>query len=175
MNLDKINLDKIFQSKLFRGIILGLLVLIVVLAILKIGMFIGVKKADFSHRWSDNYRSNFGGPQNGFMEGFGDRDFMDANGISGQVIKINITTDKTQPTTIVVKGRDNVEKIIVVNDKTTIRRFMDDIKIADLKVDEYVVIIGEPNSSGQIEAKFIRVMPQQPSMMPMSPNPIIPN
>ena len=40
MNLDKINLDKIFQSKLFRSVILGLLVFIVVLAILKIGMFI---------------------------------------------------------------------------------------------------------------------------------------
>ena len=109
------------------------------------------------------------------MGGIGDQDFMDANGISGQVIKINITADKTQPTTIVVRGLDNVEKIIVVNNKTTIRRLMDDIKIADLKVDEYVVIIGEPNSSGQTEAKLIRVMPQPPSMMPMSPNPIIPN
>lgn len=167
------NLDKIFQSKLFRGVILGLLTLVVVLSILKIGMFVGIKKADFSHRWSDNYHRNFGGPRNGFMEGFGDRDFMEANGIFGQIIKINSPTDQAQLTTIVVKGRNNVEKMIAVNDKTIIKRFMEDIKIIDLKVDEYIVVIGDPNESGQIEAKLIRVMPQQPSMMPAPLNPMM--
>jgi hypothetical protein len=169
-----INLDKIFQSKLFRGIILGLLALLVVLLILKIGMFIGIKKADFSHRWSDNYHQNFGGPRNGFMEGIRDQDFMEANGIFGQIIKINLSTDQKQLTTIVVKGRDNVEKIIAVNDKTIIKRFMGDVKINDLKVDEYIVVIGDPNESGQIVAKLIRVMPQQPSMM-LPPNSVNPN
>jgi hypothetical protein len=160
------NLDKIFQSKLFRGIILGLLALVVVLSILKIGMFIGIKKADFSHRWSDNYHRNFGGPRNGFMEGFGDRDFMDANGVFGKIIKI-------ENQNITINGRDNVEKIITVSDQTVIKRFMDTIKTSDLKIDESIVVIGEPNNAGQIEAKLIRVMPQQPSMMPVSLNPMM--
>ena len=29
----------------------------------------------------------------------------------------------------------------------------------DLKLDDFVVVIGTPNTQGQIEAKFIRVMP----------------
>lgn len=162
------NLDKIFQSKLFRGVVLGILALLVVLFILKVGMFIGIKKADFSHKWSDNYHMNFGGPRNGFMEGIGDRDFMDANGVFGRIIKI-------ENQNVTINGRDNVEKIITINDQTIIKRFMDTIKITDLKIDESIVVIGEPNSVGQIEAKLIRVMPQQPSMMSAPFNSIIPN
>ena len=36
----------------------------------------------------------------------------------------------------------------------------------DLKLGDFVVVIGTPNAQGQIEAKFIRVMP---AGMPVSP------
>jgi hypothetical protein len=42
---------------------------------------------------------------------------------------------------------------------TEIRRFKDVIQLNDLKVNEPIVVIGEPNDSGQIIAKFIRMMP----------------
>lgn len=154
------DIDKIFQSKIFRVVILSILVLMVILLILKIGMFIGAKRAGFTRGWGDNYHQNFGGPKGGFMAGFGDKDFMQANGISGQIIKIDGTT-------ITVSGRDNVEKIISTDDKTIIRNLDKTIKVSDLKVDDFIVVIGEPNDAGQIEAKFIRVMPQMPEGMPM--------
>ena len=53
-------------------------------------------------------------------------------------------------------GRD-AEKTIIVNGKTVIRKFRDALKSADLKVNDSVVVVGDPNEEGQIEAKLIRV------------------
>lgn len=150
------DINKIFQSKIFQGVIIGLAALVVILFIFKAGMTVGIKKADFSCRWSDNYHQNFGGPKGGFWGGFNDQDFIEANGTVGQIIKIDGSN-------LVVRGRGNVEKVIVVKDDTVIERLKETIKISDLKVDDTIVIIGEPNSAGQIEAKLIRVMPPPPS------------
>lgn len=155
--------NKLFQSKLFKGVILGIAALTAILLVLKAGMIIGAKKADFSHKWSDNYHQNFAGPKNGFLTGFGDRDFMESNGVFGQIIKMGIATTSAQENTIVVRGRGDMEKIILIKDNTVIKLFQKDIKPAGLKVDDYIVVIGEPNDSGQIEAKLIRVMPQPPT------------
>jgi hypothetical protein len=151
--------DKIFKSKLFKGLVLGILVLIAILLILKIGMFIGARKAGFSRDWSDNYRRNFGGPEQEFMTGFADRGFMEASGVFGQIIKINFSTGEDKTATIIIKGRDDVERIILADNKTIIRSLRETIGTTNLKVNDYVIVIGEPNSDGQIEAKFIRIMP----------------
>lgn len=151
--------NKIFQSKTFVGIMFGIAALIILLVGFKFGMFVGVRKADFSCRWSDNYQRNFGGPRGGFLRGFGDRDFIESNGTVGQVIKIDGST-------FIIKSRGNIEKIILVDDKTVINRLNNSIKPADLKIDDNVVIIGNPNNAGQIEAKFIRVLPNAPAGSP---------
>src|SRR3989344_2811909 len=128
-----------FNSKIFRIIFFSLAGFIAVLLIFKIGMIAGYKKADFSRRWTENYHMNFGGPRGGFLRDFDDRDFMGAHGIAGQVIKI-------QDSEIVISLRDA-------------------IKISDIKIDEFIVVIGESNKDGQIEAKFIRIMPMPPTGM----------
>ncbi len=86
------NIDKIFQSKLFKGFVLGLLVFLLLTIVFKVGEIVGVEKADFSCRWSNNYHQNFGGPKQGFMQGFGDKDFIEANGVVGQILKIASST-----------------------------------------------------------------------------------
>lgn len=148
-------INQIFQSKIFQGIILGMASLIIVLFIFKAGIIVGIKKSDFSYKWSNNYHKNFAGPRKGFFNGFGDRDFMNAHGTFGQIIKIDGQT-------LVIKSNNDLEKIILIQEDTTINRFRDSIKPEDLKINEYVVIIGEPNESGQIEAKLIRVLPAEP-------------
>ncbi len=158
------DIDKIFQSKIFQGVVLGIAAFVVLLFVFKVGMTVGIKKADFSCRWSDNYHENFGGPQGGFWGGFDDRNFLESNGTVGQIIKIDGAT-------LVVRGREDMEKIIATDESTVIKRLMENIKIFDLKVDDRVVIIGEPNESGQIEAKLIRVMPLSPIPMP-APSPV---
>lgn len=147
-----------FQSKQFKILVGTVAGLVVLLLVFKAGMLVGYKKAGFSFRWADNYHKNFGGPMRGAMpgmpRGFGDREFMGANGTFGQIIK-------TDGQTLVVKGVSDQEKIIVIGDKTSIMRFREKIKPADLKAGEDIVVIGEPNNTGQIEAKLIRVMPSK--------------
>jgi len=147
------NIDKFFQSKTFKTILLGIGGLIALLLVFKTGMMVGFQKANFFCRWSDNYHQNFGGPRGGFPGGLGDKDFMEANGAVGQIIKVATSS-------LVIKGRGDVEKVILVNDDTIINRLKETIAIDALRVDDTVVVIGEPNNDGQIEAKLIRVMPE---------------
>jgi hypothetical protein len=158
------DINKIFQSKIFKSSLIGLLALIILLFVFKAGTMVGIRKADFSCRWSDNYHRNFGGPKGGFAPGFGDRDFLDANGTFGKIIKIDGQT-------LVIKGQNDVEKIILADDNTAIKSQRDTVKISDLKIDEYIVVIGEPNDAGQILAKLIRIMPP-PGAGPAGPPPM---
>lgn len=153
------NIDKIFQSKLFKGCILGLLGFLFLTFVFKVGEIVGVKKADFSCRWSDNYHRNFGGPRQGFMQGFRDKDFIEANGVVGQIIKVDPSAGSGQAT-IVIRGRGDIEKIVLVNSSTTINSLNETIQASDLKADDMVVVIGEGNAQGQISAKLIRIMPK---------------
>jgi len=152
------NIDKFLQSKTFKITLLAIGGLIIFLFIFKAGMMVGFQKANFSCHWSESYHRNFGGPRGGFPGGFSDRDFMEANGTVGQIIKIASST-------LVIKGRGDVEKVILVKDDTVINKFKETITINNLKVDDMVVVIGEPNNDGQIEAKLIRVMPKPPMGM----------
>ena len=68
---------------------------------------------------------------------------------------------------IVVKGKDDVEKSVIIEDgTTTIKRLKETLKISDLKTNDFIVIIGEPNNAGQMQARLIRVMPSVPQNGP---------
>ena len=144
------------QSKIFARILYGIGIVIVALLIFQAGMFVGFRKAEFSGRFGDNYRQTFGGPKepgNGIMGiFFGSSDFPNPHGAVGKIIKITLPT-------IVTIGPDNVEKIILIKKDTIINRFRETIQPTDLKIDDRIVVIGSPNSSSQIEAKLIRIVP----------------
>lgn len=132
----------------------------------KTGEFVGYKKARFSYRWAENYHQNFGGPQSGFMRGpmgkfmpapmngfmrdVAGKDYMNAHGITGAILKIDGST-------IVIQGQDGIEKTVLVSDNTIIKKRRGTVALKDLKVNDTVVIIGSPNDQGQIEAKLIRI------------------
>jgi hypothetical protein len=148
---------KTAESKIFKIILWGILGFIVLLIVFKAGMAVGFKKASFSYKWGENYHRNFGGPKKGFLEDFSGRDFLEGYGTFGQIIKIDDLT-------LVIDGRGDMEKIILIKEDTVIKRFRDNIKLSDLKVDDYVTVIGEPNEEGQIQAKLIRLSPPRPPM-----------
>jgi len=154
--------DNILESKLFRGIILTISGLIILVFVFGLGVFVGMRRADFSFKWAEEYHQNFGGPQGGIFGNFVemDRQFANANGSYGQIIKIDSSTNSEQ-TILTVKDSygDSTEKTILVNAKTIITYQRKNIKLSDLKVDDNVTIIGDPNNNGQITAKLIRVMP----------------
>lgn len=146
------NLNKFLQSKTLKIFLRIVFSLIVLLLVFNAGLMVGYRKAGFSYRWSENYHRNFGGPRNGFFDKLTGQDFIQAHGTFGQIIKIDGST-------LIVKGRDGVEKIVLLSDNTVIKRFHETIKLTDLKLDDFVVIISNPNNAGQTEAKFIRLMP----------------
>ncbi|MBI2628093.1 MAG: hypothetical protein HYW71_01490 [Candidatus Niyogibacteria bacterium] len=143
------------KKDILKWVIIGLAGFAALVLVFGAGVKVGTIKARYSYRWAENYHKNFAGPQRGFFEnfkrGFGDKeDFINAHGTFGSVIKIDGGV-------IIVKSQDNVEKTILVSDKTTIVSRRESLKTGDLKVDDQAVIIGSPNEQGQIEAKFIRV------------------
>lgn len=143
--------NKFFHSKVFKISFVAVAAVIAALLIFRLGVFVGYRKANFSYRWAENYHKNFGGSREGFFNDFYEKDFIDGHGVSGSIMKIDGNV-------LAIKSEDNTEKAVSISDKTVIRSRMDIIKIADLKVDDRIVIIGSPNDQGQIEAKFIRVM-----------------
>jgi hypothetical protein len=162
--MDTNNFLNFIKSKTFVVIIIVLFGLALLVGVFTLGAAVGYRKARFSYAWGENYSRNFGGPREGFMgnfaKDFSGRDLVDAHGTFGQIMKIDGST-------LVVKGQDNVEKLVLIKDDTTIQRLRETIKPGDLKINDSVVIIGSPNNSGQIEAKFIRVIPLPSPSMPM--------
>jgi len=156
------NLEKIIHSKIFIFLPWILLFLIIILLTFKAGMSIGLRKADFSGNWGENYHQNFAGPKGGFMQDMWQDEYLEANGAFGQIIKI-------ENNNLIVKNKSNIEKIILVTENTIIKNLKNDIKIENLNIDDFIVVIGEPNNDGQIEAKLIRKMPE-PKEMPKPKN-----
>ena len=154
MNEDKQDNKKINRDML-KWIIVGLAGFVIVILIFGVGMFVGGMKARFSYSWAESYHKNFAGPREGF---FGDwrnppplpGDFIESHGTFGEIIKVNDSD-------FVIKGRDNIEKLIRIKEDTVIEKGRITIKKDELKVGNQVVIIGSPNEQGQIEAKLIRI------------------
>lgn len=158
------------KSKALKWVIFGFFELALLAVVFRAGMVVGFSKADYNFRWGEQYHNIFGSPNDGFMGGrgirggmmsgafgpggpvgqFGKDDFSPGHSVVGEILNINSST-------IFVNGVDNVEKSIRVLSDTAIikRRTIQNIK--DLKVGDKIVVIGSPSSTGQIEAKFIRV------------------
>jgi len=154
----KNEIKNILGSKSFKVITFIVGVIAVSFLIFQIGMMAGFRKASFGCNWSNHYAENFGFPERmgpSMMKGeFGDfGNLPNAHGAIGKIIKVEL------PIIVVSDEKDNNEKIILIDEKTEIRKARNKVTQDELKVDEHVVIMGDPNSSGQIEARLIRFIP----------------
>ncbi|MCX6752513.1 MAG: hypothetical protein NTZ87_03395 [Candidatus Nomurabacteria bacterium] len=146
------DLKKVFESKMTVRVLYGIGIVIVALLIFSAGITVGFRKASFGRAWGENYERNFGMMPNRQMLGFGIDNFPNAHGAVGKIIKITLPT-------LIVQDRDNTEKVVLIGSDTQIQKMRENITTNDLKVDDSIVVIGTPDAQGQIEAKFIRVMP----------------
>lgn len=146
-------MEDLHKSKMVQKIIVIIGIVIVVLSILKVGIGIGESRARFAGQFGDNFERNFIGPRDGMMgkAGFG-RMMPGVHGAAGEIISINLPQ-------LVISGPDNLEKTVLLSTSTTIRHFQQNVASTDLKVGDFVVIIGNPDNSGRVEAKLIRIMP----------------
>jgi hypothetical protein len=134
-------------SKVFIGIVIALFGCAALAASFGLGELVGYQKARFSYVWGDQYAQNFGGPRHGLFGAPGEPMYIDAHGMSGTVLKIDGTT-------IVTRGIDNREKLVVTDPQTQIQG------APQIQINDHIVVIGMPNEQGQIVAKFIRILPQ---------------
>jgi len=143
-------IKKVFESKVFIGILYGIGIVIILGFVFSAGISVGFRKASFGHAWGDNYERNFGMmPKPPFL---GKDNFPNAHGSIGKIIKMELPT-------IIVEDKDKTEKVILTKEDTEIQKMKSNITINELKIDDFVIVIGSPNDKGQIEAKFIRIMP----------------
>jgi len=160
-------LVRVFESKVFVGILHGIGIIIALILVFSAGISVGFHKASFGRAWGENYNRNFGmmRPVSFDLNGFNDNNNLpNAHGAIGKIIKITLPT-------IIVTDKDNTEKVVLIKDDTKIQKTREALTSTNLRVDDFVVVIGSPNDQGQIEAKFIRVMP---AGMPIPPQPPIP-
>lgn len=149
-----------------KNVLYVILAFILALLIFQFGMFVGYKRAEFSFGWGDKYFSTFGERQGPHIPGLPGDDLSNSHGISGKIIKIELPN-------LVVEDQDKVEKMIVINDDSSIKKFREDLKSTDLQVGEFVVVIGSPNDNSQVEAKLIRLMPDPDEFLPPPPAPLV--
>lgn len=142
-------MNEIFKSSHFNKLLVILAAIVILVFVFSLGIFVGHEKYRFSRAWGEHYYGNIMG-RRGMMD-FDRRGFNAHSGL-GQIIKIDGNG-------LIIKDQVNVEKTILVTDKTTIIKDKQNIKITDLKVDDKIVVIGRSNNQGQIEPKLIRVLP----------------
>lgn len=149
------NIQDIHKSKTIRGILIGLGIAILLLVIFQAGQAFGYRKARFAGNFNNNFERNFLGSKGGGIRSVMSERLPGGHGAIGEIVSINLPQ-------LVVAGPDNLEKTVNITTSTLLRRFQDEIDISELKQGEFIVVLGNPNESGQIEAKLIRVMPSPP-------------
>jgi RNase P/RNase MRP subunit p29 len=145
------------ESKRTRVVILALGGIAVALLIFGAGAAIGYRKAIFSSDWGRNYERNFYGvPPPGMMGmpiGIIAPRGPNAHGVTGEVIDVASSSFS-------VKDPDNDERSIAITSATVIRDMDQTVSVGQIAPGSRVVVIGAPNSNGQVEARFVRVFPQ---------------
>jgi hypothetical protein len=78
-------------------------------------------------------------------------DYINGYGVSGSVVRLDGKN-------IVIKERDSVERLVLVDENTSLRLGSTSIEAADLRPNTRVVVIGNPTDTGSILAQLIRVL-----------------
>jgi hypothetical protein len=131
-----------------------LLIFILLLLVFQAGEFVGFRKATFAGQLGDNYYRAFGNHRPPFFN-FQPGDFPGDHGANGKIVRLDQNT-------LVIAATDNVEKTILISKDTLIRRWRENLTAKDLQVNDWVIVLGEPNNQGEIGAKLIRIMPGPP-------------
>lgn len=142
------------NSRLYKKIFLILVILIAIFLIFQLGVLVGIRKAEFSSKWGENYYKNFTHGQGFPMNAIRGDDFVGGNGTVGLIMSIDLKS----PQNMSIKSEDGVEKVILIEASTTIKSFQDSLSVSDLKIGNRVVVIGVPDNSGKIEAELIRII-----------------
>src|SRR3972149_11412071 len=130
------------EQNILIGISIGALFAVVILAVFFLGVSLGRRGDRFfpflnferQHMHQDFFPRNFGHGAMGAIESLGEN-------------------------TLVVRDRTGAIKTVLVDSQTQIKRGHININFSDLKENEQIIVLGEPEEKeGAMKAKFIRVM-----------------
>lgn len=134
-----------------RKILWGIGILAAALLLFGAGAAVGYRKAIFSSEWGENYYHNFfGGRRGGFAFGMMGGDEWNTHGAFGKVIGVSSST-------ISLQDAQGNERLVSVGSGTLIRKYSGEISLGDVRYGDQIVAIGEPSSSGMLEARFVRI------------------
>ena len=150
---------EVLKKSKIKWVICTIGFIVVALLIFQAGMFVGFERASFSFQIGDQYFRQMNGMPNDHFLGINRSDFENSHGTAGKIISIELPK-------IVVAGKDNTEKTVLISTSTDIRGFKDTIKPEDLKINDFVTIIGMPNNNAEVVADLIRIMPDPGSVPP---------
>jgi hypothetical protein len=139
------------ENHFIRGLVIGLGIALLVIVCFSFGMMVGEMKTRFSYRWGENYHEFFGGPR---IQPGQPRGFFGGHGTAGEIVK-------KKAKSIIIKGPDNAEKVILLSNQTSIVKGRDEATLKDIRVGNQAVVVGSPNKKGQIEARLIRIFEVQ--------------
>lgn len=147
------HLKKLFANKTYRYAIYGIGTLFILSLTFQVGMSVGYHKASYGRDWGEHYEKNFGMMRPDSMRSMmGGGRFPMAHGAVGKIISVTLPT-------FILEDKDGTEKTVLLNETTLIKKAMERASSTELSANSFVVVLGEPNSNGQIEAKLIRIMP----------------
>jgi hypothetical protein len=141
------------HSKTFKWAVFIIAGFIMLIGAFTLGIRVGFHEAHFTETWEKGYSANFGVPGDMPIKRSPQDPFLNAYGISGTILTVNGNN-------LTLKDSDNTEKVVVMSAGTSIRLNFSTLKPADLKTNQSIIVIGQPNEQGQIDAKFIRILNQ---------------
>lgn len=147
-------MSNFLTSKKVRTVLWVLGGLIVLVVVFGLGITVGYDRAGFASGFDRNYFRIFfggGGPANGPMGLVAPSMPVGTHGVVGTVIDLGTST-------ISVENQQNTEQSVAVSSGTAIRDGDENLTLAEVVVGDQIAVIGEPNSEGQIDARFIRIL-----------------
>ena len=131
-----------------------LIIVLLFVFVFKLGISVGREMERFACNWTASYHKNFGGPQNGFVDAWRSQspDMINSRGIFGKIIQINGDS-------LVVQSQDNKEVVVTIASDTVVTKLRDQVGKETLKINDFLVVLGNPDVNGQITAKLIRILP----------------
>jgi hypothetical protein len=151
-------MNEFFKTPKTKTLLWTLCAILALLVVFGLGIVVGYRRAIFASSFGENYYRNFyGDPLARPAMGMVNMGSITSHGVVGEVIDVGSGT-------IAVKSAMGDEASIVIASNTPIREMGSAVPIEEIVVGDNVAIIGEPNSNGQVDAKFIRIFesPSEP-------------
>jgi len=145
----------IARSGTFKVIVYVIVAIIALLLAFQAGLYVGFEKASFDNKIGENYFRAVNGSQGGIMMMINKGGSIEnTHGAVGQIVDLKLPF-------ATIEDRAGIEKTIQISTSTQIKDADGDENVTSLKLNDYVVVFGEPASSTEaiLSAKLVRVLP----------------